>query len=67
MTALKRSRIFAGLEKAIFVVSGNTVMQKAYEAILKKDGYQVVLAAEEQQQALSGRGALYLAGLRGLL
>ncbi|MFG6271986.1 2-dehydro-3-deoxygalactonokinase [Megasphaera hexanoica] len=67
MTALKRSRIFAGLEKAIFVVAGNTVMQKAYEAILKKDGYQVVLAAEEQQQALSGRGALYLAGLRGLL
>ena len=67
MTALERSRVFAGLEEAVFVVAGNPVMQKAYEAILTNKGRQVVLASEEQQRALSGRGVLYLAGLRGLL
>lgn len=67
MTALERSRVFAGLEEAVFVVAGNPVMQKAYEAILTNKGRQVVLASDEQQRALSGRGVLYLAGLRGLL
>ena len=28
MTALERSRVFAGLEEAVFVVAGNPVMQR---------------------------------------
>lgn len=67
LQALRGSRIFAGLAEAVFVVAGKPVMQQAYAALLQAKGWPVVLASEAEQQALSGRGVLYLAQRRGLI
>lgn len=65
--SLRHSRIFTGCEKAVFVIAGKPVMQKAYEALLTQSGFSVVLATADQQRGLSGYGAMYLANLRGLI
>ena len=66
LQSLKASRIFAGLEESVFLVAGKSVMQQAYVCLLEAEGWKVQLASEEQQQALSGFGALALAKRRGL-
>lgn len=52
---------------ACFMVAGRRVMQEAYCCLLEKEGYCVRAVPQETQSALSGKGALALARLRGLI
>lgn len=68
--ALRQEPLFASAlaDKATcFIVAGRRVMQQAYTCLLEQEGYRVVPVPPELQYVLSGKGALALARLRGLI
>ena len=65
--SLQESEFFHNMRKAVFIVTGNPIMQKAYECLLHSKGVEVKLVSEEMQRGLSGFGAISLAKRRGLL
>lgn len=67
LKALKTCSLFGGLEDAVFVLTGKSVMQKAYACLFKREQWDCAVLSEKEQEGLSGRGAIALAGMRGLL
>ena len=67
LLSLQGSHIFNGLDQAHFIIAGKAVMQQAYAALFGAHGWNVQLVGPEQQQNLSGLGAISLAKKRGLV
>lgn len=70
LSALKKDPLSGAMlaDKSVcFIVAGRRVMQEAYICLLGKEGYRVTAVPQELQTALSGKGALELARLRGLI
>lgn len=70
LAALEKDPLFAPAladKRTCFMVAGRSVMQQAYGCLLERAGFQVKAAPAELQGTLSGKGALALARLRGLI
>ena len=68
LESLKNSDLFKNLlDNPTFIITGKPVIQQAYSTLFKKEGWANVITAGDNQQDLSGLGAIWLAKKKGLI
>lgn len=65
--SLRNNKFFKQMNNPMFIISGNSVIQQAYECLLKYNRWKYELISEDEQHGLSGYGAISLARLNNLM